>query len=250
MKKLFLLLLLFISGVSCQKDDSNSPSPEPTTELPSEPESEPEPEPEPTPVEDKIYEGEVSLGTQVDVENFGAEKYTVITGDFYIGSDNTDISDLSSLETLRKVEGSIYILKTTAENLKGLHNLDTINMDLHINYNHQIINLEGLESLKYINSNFNLSNNDNLENLEGLTEVSSVHTFYFQDNKSLTSLSGMEAIKKAIYYGSVYRNESLSDLCGMKNAYQNREEKDMEWTIDKNLYNPTPEEIISEVCKI
>ena len=237
MKKLFLLLLLFISGIACQKDDGNSPSPELT------------PEPEPTPVEEKIYEGEVSLETQIDVENFGAEKYTVITGELYIGSDNTDISDLSSLETLRKVEGSIYIIKTTAENLKGLHNLDTINMDLHINDNHQLSNLEGLESLKYIDANFNLSYNDNLKNLEGLTEVSSVHTFYIQGNKSLTSLSGMEAIKKAIYYGSVYSNESLSDLCGMKNAYQNREEKDMEWTIDKNLYNPTPEEIISGVCK-
>lgn len=239
MKRLFLLLLLFISGISCQKDDVNSPSPEPTTEL----------TPEPNPVEEKIYEGEVSLETQVDVENFGAQKYTVITGELYIGSDNTDISDLSSLETLRKVEGSMHILKTTAENLKGLHNLDTINMDLHINYNHQLSNLEGLESLKYIDANFNLSYNDNLENLEGLTEVSSVHTFYIQDNKSLTSLSGMEAIKKAIYYGSVYRNESLSNLCGMKNAYQNREEEDMEWTIDKNLYNPTPEQIISGVCK-
>jgi len=235
LKKLFLLILLFISGISCQKDDGNSPSPEPT--------------PEPTLVEEKIYEGEVSLQTQIDVENFGAEEYTVITGELYIGSDNTDISDLSSLETLRKVEGSIYILKTTAENLKGLHNLDTINMDLHINNNHQLSNLEGLESLKYIDANFNLSYNDNLENLEGLSEVSSVHTFYIQGNKSLTSLSGMEAIKKAIYYGSVYNNESLSDLCGMKNAYQNREEEDMEWTIDKNLYNPTPEEIISGVCK-
>ncbi|PTX43466.1 receptor L domain-containing protein [Christiangramia gaetbulicola] len=237
MKKLFLLLLLCISGISCQKSDDNSPSPEPT------------PEPEPTLVEEKIYEGEVSLETQVDVENFGAEKYTVITGELYIGSDNTDISDLSSLGTLKKVEGSIYIFKTTAENLKGLHNLDTINMDLHINYNHQLSNLEGLESLKFIDANFNLSYNDNLENLEGLTEVSSVHTFYIQDNKSLTSLSGMEAIKKAIYYGSVFRNESLSDLCGMKNAYQNREEEDMEWTIDKNLYNPSPEQIISGVCK-
>ena len=98
LKKLFLLLLLFISGISCQKDDGNSPSPEPT--------------PEPTLVEEKIYEGEVSLQTQIDVENFGAEEYTVITGELYIGSDNTDISDLSSLETLRKVEGSIYILKT------------------------------------------------------------------------------------------------------------------------------------------
>lgn len=235
--KLLLLSLLAILLISCSKDDEATPIPEP----------EPTPEPVPEKIADKVYEGDITLGTQDYVNSFGKANYTIIKGEVWVSSAN--ITDLTPISHLRKVEGNLYISGTQLKSLEGLKNLDTVTEDLNINYNHEIKNLNGLDNLIYIGNNLNVSNNHNLQNFEGLGEVEKLITFYIHENASLKSLLGMESIGKVTYYGSVYNNPDLSDLCALQNILQNLEQPDVEWTISGNAYNPTQEEIASGDCK-
>lgn len=110
-------------------------------------------------VKDEIRsEGNVELKTQAEITSFAATGITIIKGDLIIGSDveNTqEITDITSLEILKEVEGNIVIRNNyNGGTLTGLDNVTSIgglligNPDEKIsNKSLEVISLNGLTSV-------------------------------------------------------------------------------------------------------
>jgi len=79
----------------------------------------------------QIYDGDVTLTSQEQVNEFGSHRYKEVKGNLIIqnpmSSYPTDISDLTPLDSLTKVHGSLNIqFCPMLKNLAGLRNLDSV----------------------------------------------------------------------------------------------------------------------------
>ena len=100
---------------------------------------------------EKVFEGDVRLLTQEEVNDFGDAGYTDITGRLSIGhSDDTN----NSITSLAK-----------------LNNLKSIGGDLVIQNNSLLSSINGLGNCNSIGENLIIKNNDVLESLDGLDEI-------------------------------------------------------------------------------
>lgn len=140
-----------------------------------------------------VYEGDITLSTQAEVESFGENAYQEITGQLRITENNPgDVTSLSPLKDLKKVS-----------TLK-IHNLS------------QLKNLSGLEQLKTTGSIL-IIDNSSLEEVLALSGITSDLMFlYFHHNDALSSLTGLEGITYAQQVEIKY-NPVLKDLQGLNN---------------------------------
>ena len=141
-----------------------------------------------------IFTGDVELLTQLEVESFGSNNYTEITGDLTIGDIDfiTDINDLEPLSDLESV-GNLYISVDDLTDFNGLHNLTTVNGYFYLrSVNRNMNDFEGLNSLSEINGSFGIirSNFNSLTGLENLNVVNG--NFDILSGYSLTSFSGFQ----------------------------------------------------------
>jgi len=149
-----------------------------------------------------IYNGDVNLGTQQEIDNFGLFGYTEITGDLTITDNQTDdITSLLNLGELVIIGGKLSILSTSSlVSLQGLERITTVER-LKVQYNPSLLTMQGLNGLEVIN---------------GLTYQDGL---FIQSNSSLISLEGLEnltTITKHLVVGS----NSLNSLIGLNNLSQ------------------------------
>ena len=194
---------------------------------------------------ENIFNGDVNLITQAEVESFGSNNYTEITGELNIGGANfgTDITNLEYLSSLNTV-GGLYISLEGLINFNGLHNLSAINGDFYIrSINIDMENFNGLESLSEINGDFrivrsyfknfigleNLSiNNGSLEIFSGyeLTSLSGLQLTTIGGDLRiincdlLTDLTGIETLTSLNGNLIVQNNENLTSLYGLQNLLE------------------------------
>lgn len=145
----------------------------------------------------KVYDTDIRLENQAQVEAFGKSCYNKIEGNLIIGSTNTnltDVSDLSSLYTVEVVQGDIYIQNTICQDLKGLEGIN--------------------ETTTY--GKLTIDDNDELLTLEGLAGISRMHNIYIAGNKKLLSFTGLDNLKDITGYFWFSYNESLASLEGLK----------------------------------
>src|SRR5690606_33815833 len=79
--------------------------------------------------DNNVFDGRIWLKTQAELDAFGANNYTHITGQLVIGTryelDFSDITDLSSLTSLISIGENLFIAgNENLANLNGLHNLE------------------------------------------------------------------------------------------------------------------------------
>ncbi|NKI32209.1 fibronectin type III domain-containing protein [Croceivirga thetidis] len=138
---------------------------------------------EPEPVQ-KIFDGDVILTSQQQVDDFGAEGYTEITG---------------NLEILDGVPADLT-------NLLALNGLKTIGGDIRIGSNRILMNLNGLETLMEFAGELTIESNSILNNIEGLQGISGNLSIIRIDNnpelKSLSSLNGVSSLKELLILGN------------------------------------------------
>jgi hypothetical protein len=144
-------------------------------------------------------DGDVLLKTQKAVDSFVQvyKKYINLTikGNLVIGSQSTDINNISRLDKIKSVKGSLGIVQTSQlQTLTGLHNIPSVNA-LYIFLNTGLTNLNGLTSLKTIETFFYLESNDNMLNMGGL------------DNLEL--IKGDLKLTNGFFGGSMSYNQSL-----------------------------------------
>ena len=227
--KIVSVVCLFIVAVGCSSDDDNSGD----VTLP----------------QPKVFEGNVVLSTQAEVDAFGVNGYNVIEGFLYIGVNNpsspnqtTDINDLNSLLSISSVQSGVTVYNNPLlSNLEGLNSLTFINggelaidsndtlvsisaltgltsfRSLRIENNVMLLNLDGLEGVQSSRESVIISNNQALVNLNGLTGLRSVggEFLFIADNPELTSLSGLVNLENVDRNIVITRNNELTNLNGL-----------------------------------
>ncbi|QAA80786.1 cadherin repeat domain-containing protein [Aequorivita sp. H23M31] len=136
---------------------------------------------------ENIYNGDVILRTQGEVNSFGSAQYTRITGYLTIGDPAdisvSDISDLSPLETLNRID-----------------------LDLNIMNNANLVTTTGLE-IAVLEGSLLVFNNPELKKLEGFSGLTSLGDLFFSTNDSLDDLSSLSNL-------SVIESDLIIVTCG------------------------------------
>ena len=179
-----MALLAFVCTTSCVTDDS-IPAPEVVEVIEEEMEEE---------VEEVIFEGDVWLQTQEEIDSFGEIGYTKIIGNLQINDvfqPDIPILSLSALQNLTHIEGS-FILGRFYEltSLEGLNNLTSITNELYLG---SLLEVESFSPLSNITATVDLISINFCRKIESLTGL-----------EGISLATGGELIIKA--------NQSLVDL--------------------------------------
>lgn len=174
-----------------------------------------------TSVDEKVYTGSITLSTQEEVVEFGANSYTTITGDLNIEG---TVNDLSPLNSLVIINSAFKVQNTTElENFKGLENLkitgNILPNGFKIQNNKALTSFSGLNNLEITRGASNIIDNDALLNLEGLDSYNAASAGELRiagcDNlKNLSGLDNLTFIGSILYIGS---NSKLNDISALNN---------------------------------
>ncbi len=225
--KIFLLCILsVIMFISCSDSNLNDELPVVESEPPNE-------------YQEKVYDGDIILSDQNDVDNFASESYTKITGDLkIIDSSGQEINDITELESIKEIGGRVYISSLDSlKDFNGLSNVKTIGEDLRFVANNGLNSINGFSSLEtiagelYFSHNSSLSNigalntlstaesvsfvfNPNLISITGLNTLSNTGNLVISSNNSLSEISGFQSLESIDGYFHVYKNPALKNING------------------------------------
>lgn len=193
-------------------------------------------------IETNIFDGDVLLTNQEEVNSFGKNNYTEISGTLTIESLGALLTSLSPLKTITKIGGSFNIRENeNLSSLEGLHNIMTISGDLKIfenpilsnidyfdsltsiggffdiSFNHELHQIEGFNSLTTIGVSLSIGSNNALENISGLNNLETVFSgFNISVNPSLISCSGFTNLQTVGGSFFIIENNSLTSLSGLE----------------------------------
>ncbi|MGY6650193.1 T9SS type A sorting domain-containing protein [Wenyingzhuangia sp. IMCC45574] len=178
-----------------------------------------------------------NIYTQDQLDQFYDNGYELIAGNLIIEGDTSHIENLSKLNKLIEITGSLYIRKNTnLKNLQGLNNLKKV-YNLYIGGgeygyddgtgNPSLISLDGLDKLETIVGFLRVMNNKNLISIKGLSSLQRIdsdenrnawrNSIIIQNNESLLNLKGLEKIQSVKNGISIKENPSLENLSGLNN---------------------------------
>ncbi|HLU92475.1 MAG TPA: hypothetical protein VKZ54_00060, partial [Membranihabitans sp.] len=159
----------------------------------------------------------VTLSSQADVASFVANYPTCTTIPTPLNISGSDISDLSGLQFITKIETDLNISQNPIlTSLQGLHNITLVGDDMSITNNGSLSDLTGLDGLQTISEDFAISNNHQLTSLSGLEKLESAGKLYFYNNK-ITSMTGLENLSQIGTGGLVISiNDNLTSLSGLE----------------------------------
>lgn len=162
----------------------------------------------------KSHRGSVRLAHQLAVDEFGAMGYTRILGNLIIQGKVTDLSSLSTLDT---IDSKFEIQNCDSlKSLVGLGGITHVGIDMTVTRNNLLTNLSGLNSVSFIGLNLTISNNEKLTSLASLASITSIGgSLRVHYNPVLQSLQGLNNIAKLDAYLEVLENNSLTSLVGL-----------------------------------
>lgn len=221
-----------------------------------------------------VFEGDVLLTSQKEVDDFGEENYTEITGSLTIKDENfPHIQNLDSLDELSIVGGDLRIEDTFSidfKNLNGLSSISSIKGGLILTGNYRLENITGLENLSELNSleiinngslffltglekiialeNLEVSDNGQLRNFDGLSQLTSVeNSVVIESNDGLQNINGLGQLVSIGGRLEVSFNNLLDDFCGLTLLIQNNGIAG-DYVVENNSYNPTQQDIVDGNC--
>lgn len=188
----------------------------------------------------KVFEGNVVLTSQDDVDAFGLENYNEIDGSLLIGFSNqnvTNITNLNALSSLRSVQDGLTLQNNpTLASLEGLNGLSYINggplviknneiltttnalsllsfRSLSVEDNPMLLNIDGLEGVRLSRGSIVINNNSALANINGLINLNSVEgeILFIAGNTSLASINGLNNLQ-FVSGDFVIRNTLIANL--------------------------------------
>lgn len=218
MKQLFLFLaLLMIFCSSCAEDDGDGIA--------------------------QIFEGDLIFRNQDELDNFAQQGISTLVGDLTISPEEagnyTEITDLSALSSLKRIEGSLVIRFISGlTDMTDFSQMEEITGSISVEFNPDLMNLNGLEWLTRVTaisvagnqSLFNIDGISNLAEVESLTisrnqslleltnfsALTSVPILVIASNTNLTSLRGLESISSSSEVLAIKENFDLTDLSGLE----------------------------------
>ncbi len=173
---------------------------------------------------EEVYEGDVILRSQQEVNDFGVNRYTKITGSLVIGDPEegatTDIVDLSPLQSLRRINESFQIINNPILISTAGLNIDHIGIQLEISYNSSLEKVEGLNNLTSL-SDLHLYHNYALSDLSGFSQLTRIdHTlsiFYCSLMANLDWLSNLTTIGSELRISSCHALTNVDGLNNLRN---------------------------------
>jgi len=228
--------------------------------------------------EGKVYEGNVSLVSQTDVDEFASESFTKIIGDLQIGTilidPDNNITSLSQLNSIAEITGDLIVYNCEKlTNFDGLKNLTKLGGELWFQDNPELLNISGLTNLTEINEGINITNNHKLQTFDGLSKLRIVRNDIFMSlNHELINVDGFSGLNEIdgdleIKFSGklldlnglsnlntvrgdliINSNGKLDDFCGLTNLF-NAGGLSGSFDAILNGINPTKEMILSGNCK-
>ncbi|GHC54777.1 cadherin repeat domain-containing protein [Ulvibacter litoralis] len=192
--------------------------------------------------EDNIFEGGITLETQLDIDNFGANNYTHVTGNLFIGSlnqstmfnnlrplssikhignqlniyDNDGLTSLTGLENIETAGTINIMLNDVLTDISALSNITELTLSLQLYGNPVLANLNGLNNITSV-SYLSITDNDSLVNLDDLHISNITESFEIDENDLLTDINGLSGISSINGELSIFNNNSLSNIDGLSN---------------------------------
>ncbi len=176
---------------------------------------------------ENIYDGDVYLSSQDEVNTFGASNYVRITGFLFIGKDSetelSNISDLTPLESLNRIDGDFTIYRNgELSNTLGLGNIEDIGSNLIIGENPILISVSDLNNITSVQNDLSINENPLLEDMEGLSNITNVSGNLFFYNNPLTPnlnwMRNLSSIGKDLYIGGCKLIRTLNGLNSLRNV--------------------------------
>lgn len=188
-----------------------------------------------------IFNGDVFLSTQQEVDDFGANNYTEIVGELTINGNSGDITSLTSLTSITKVKSLSVGDNWYLVSLDGLNNLSSITENLGISGNDGLINVDELSNLSSIGGRVSIGINESLTNIDGLRNITTIGgdlsisgralenvnglssitsiggDFHFSSNDLITNIDSLQNLTTINGTLNIAANESLTNLDGLSN---------------------------------
>ena len=165
-----------------------------------------------------IYEGDVVLKTQQEVDDFGIMGYQQITGSLTLGDRTSgtpsDITDLSALIDLTTIGSKLDIWNNdNLEVFNGLDTIETVAGDIEINGNDLLTSLSALGGVGSISGELIIRGNDSLTDIDGFSSIiSQASRVIVERNDLLQSLSGFSGLSEINGDLQIRENGSLLHL--------------------------------------
>ncbi|WP_047246177.1 hypothetical protein [Maribacter thermophilus] len=174
-------------------------------------------------VEAKIFDGDIVFLIQEEIDDFGNQGYTEITGNVEIGNINvastTSISNLEGLSTINSVGGNLTLHANDALNsLEGLRNLEVIGGELFLSSNKAFDNIDGLNNLRTIGEGLRVVQNSALSNLDGLSNLTEIgNLLLIFNNDELVNVDGLNNLISVGFDIAIRNNDKLSEINSFNN---------------------------------
>jgi hypothetical protein len=165
----------------------------------------------------EIFEGDVILGSQRDVDAFDITNICGIEGELrFISTDVLDpILDFKKFSNLSSVITLSIFNNPELQDISGLQNIESVTEGINIFGNDLLTNIDPLSNISGSVQFINVYSNERLIHLDGLKNITSIgasaNAFNVQDNLSLESLGSLDKLEQLI---SLYlvNNPSLVSL--------------------------------------
>ena len=165
----------------------------------------------------KLINGTVQLARNSALVNFqGLNSLTHIRGgDLGIHECNS-LRNLDGLEKLMYLDGTLLIQRNASlANIRGLKTLATVNDDIRIGGNAELLNVDGLESLKKLRF-VALQDNRSLADINGLRNLTELSGFQLDQSEAIKEISALSNLKTCQNI-DISRNNALLNLEGLSN---------------------------------
>ena len=190
----------------------------------------------------QTYYGNLVLTSQSEINDFGSQGYSHITGQLRIEEEtlggitnlnaltdlqtmgdlniinNSSIQDLSGLDNVTSISNMLQIYNNDSLiDASGLNNLQSVG-GLSISYNELISSLNGLENLNFCRGLVEMTSNPSLENFDSLSNLNILNgQIYIYNNVSLNSVNGFKNLSEVGGRLVINLNPSLQNLNGLQN---------------------------------
>ena len=175
-------------------------------------------------IDDVVYEGDVMLSTQAEVDAF---YYTEVTGGLTISGN--DIANVDALSALTRVKSLTISGNANLTNVDGLSALTQVGFTsggvapsafIDISDNPLLANLDGFSSLSTLHGPITINNNASLETINGFLGLTKIlYGLTISNNHQLKSFNGFKQVVSIesffITYLTIDNNASLTNVDGL-----------------------------------
>ncbi len=167
----------------------------------------------------------VTLTTQTEVNDFGANNYCAINYSFIIREADGELDpivDLTPLQNLRRVNSLEVDGTNSLTNLEGLNNMSVVEDYILISDNEVLDNIDALGNINSSLVSIQIERNNALRNIDGLLgitmlvepEYDSTTNIIIGNNSNLVNINGLTNISIEGNRGfiSIYSNELINNL--------------------------------------